>query len=230
MNGLKILPQNENPYQSARYLLAKGHTRIAYISPVHADAWSKSRCAGMRSVIAQAGGGYSLSECTLERSGKEGRTYSTMGREHTRAAIFEKQFAQWQARAPAVCRVDIEALRTAGLPWLFTTIGYRIALYSLLDKAAADRSITAWAMAFDLPAHMACQYCRERKIDVPESLAIVSFDDTEIARLMRITSYNYNFAGVASTILHYLLQSTSGFWSQRRVVEIAGKVVERVTG
>jgi DNA-binding LacI/PurR family transcriptional regulator len=84
-------------------------------------------------------------------------------------------------------------------------------------------------MASDYAAFIACDYCLKRKIDVPAAIAIVGFDDHIVASMRRITSYNYNFAAVASKIVHFLLRPNEGFWSKRRVVEVRGNVMERET-
>jgi len=212
----------------ARYLLAKGHRRMAFISPFHGDAWSQNRCAGVRRVIGLAGNGHSLTEFTSGKSAKTGE-YHQEARLASRASRFEKQFLRWQQQAPPIYRQDLLALRETDIPLRYMSMGTRAAVYALLDKAVRDRTITAWIMASDHAALMAWDYCHEKKIDVPDTIAIVGFDDHIAASMRRITSYNYNFGAFASTAVHFLLRPNDGFWSRRRVVEIRGKIMVRET-
>jgi DNA-binding LacI/PurR family transcriptional regulator len=212
----------------ARYLLAKGHRHIAYISPYHADPWSQNRCMGMRQVVDLAGKGCSLMEFTIPKSAKTGE-YQQQARADSRSGIFENQFARWQKQAPRVYHEDLDALRIGGFQMLYMSMGTRAAAYSLLDKAVKDRTISAWAMSSDYSAAMAWDYCRKKGIAVPGMVAIVGFDDLPSASTLRITSYNFNFDAVASIIIHFLLQPAGAYWSKHRVVEIQGKIMERGT-
>jgi DNA-binding LacI/PurR family transcriptional regulator len=144
--------------------------------------------------------------------------------------LLQRSFSQWQRHTPIKSHWDADRARTVGLPLLFEQIGAREALYRLLDSAVKDRRITAWVLPSDFAARMALQYCRERSIAVPGKIAITGFCDSPDASTHRITSYNFNFNAVASSIINFLAHPSGVFWSRRRVVEIEGKVVERETG
>jgi DNA-binding LacI/PurR family transcriptional regulator len=176
-----------------------------------------------------AGSGFSLSELTIEKSIKNA-DYSQEGSAHSRGSSFEAFYARWRRHAPAICGKELDSMGKDQMGRLFMDIGSRVALYKLLDKAASNPRITAWIMAFDYVADMAMDYCHEKGISVPGTVAIAGFDDQIAASISRITSYNYNYPAVASAILHFLLRPAAGFWTQRRVMEIAGKIVERESG
>jgi len=220
----------EQPGKSlARYLLTKGHRHCAFISPFHGDAWSRNRCDGLKRVFALAGGECSLSEFTHSKSLKAG-DLEIEGATLVRGKRLQAKFAKWQRSTPANAHWDTDRIKIAGLRFLFMQIGTRQALYELLDQAVKDRRITAWVLPSDFAARMALQYCREKSIAVPGKIAITAFCDSPDASTHRITSYNFNFNAVASSIINFLAHPSGVFWSRRRVVEIEGKVVERETG
>jgi hypothetical protein len=120
--------------EMTRYLLAKGHRNLAFISPFHRDAWSQNRCAGARRVLALAGSGHSLTEFTSDKSAKTGE-YQNEARINSRSRRFEKQLLQWQQQAPILYHKELLALRNQDLVLRFMSVGTRAGVYALLDKA-----------------------------------------------------------------------------------------------
>jgi DNA-binding LacI/PurR family transcriptional regulator len=214
--------------EMGRFLLSKGHRHLAYLSPFHAEAWSVNRCAGVRRIVDLAGSGFTLREFTLNQSGK-GDDFFRAGRAMCNGAILERQYASWMRRTDPPFFWDTGEMASTGLPLLLWSLGTRSALYSLLDKALECKEITAWVAANDIVARMAYEYCFEKGISVPGTVSIAGFDDTMAATTFRITSYSFNFGAVANAILNFLLHPMGQFWSRRRILEIAGKVVQRET-
>jgi len=209
-----------------RFLLSKGHRNLAYISPFHADVWSKNRCAGVRQVIDSAGRGFSLQEFTIDKSAKSA-DFNEVARSLSKGDRLQSIYSSWQSTVDPRCHWDTDSMAHTGIPLLLWATGTRLCLYPILEKALVCKDITAWVMANDIVAKMAWEYCIEKGIPVPQKLAIVGFDDTVPASTSRITSYCFNFDAVAATILNFLLSPAGRFWSRRRVVEISGKVMQR---
>jgi DNA-binding LacI/PurR family transcriptional regulator len=246
LDGAGIFPRDNKAYDTPRvrifaasafelpgrriaaYLLSRGHRHAAYISPFHADQWSHMRCEGARRAFALAGEKYSLSIYAADHSIK-GSHFEDEGRKLSRAHTVEKIFGKWRARIHECFRPDMDThllyLRRAVFMWG----AVRATMEPLLLKAIDDRRISAWIMANDSAARIALQYCQRTGIPVPGRIAIIGFDDVDVSRDLRISSYNFNLGAVATAIVHFLLHPQSGHWQRRRIVEIEGRIVERST-
>jgi len=219
---------SEQPGQRiAAHLLSRGHRHAAYISPFHADPWSRMRCEGARKAFALAGEKFSLSIFAAECSIKDSQ-FRDEGRRRSKGHAIERAIGEWNAQIPECFHPEMnEVLRRLCGGFMWGEV--RATLEPMLDKASNDRRITAWIMANDPAARIALQYCQRKSIPVPGRIAIIGFDDVDESRDLRISSYNFNLGAVATAIVHYLLHPQSGHWRKRRIVEIKGRIVERST-
>jgi DNA-binding LacI/PurR family transcriptional regulator len=214
--------------EMARYILSKGHRRIAYISPFHADAWSINRARGIQRVVALAGERFGVDEFTKEYSAKT-RDLANRASEHSQATYLLRDYEKWLREVPFVCRAESELLWRTQFPFMLFRMGMREVLWDLLEEACRRSSATAWIMANDFAAIVALDYCHQHHIRVPETIAVAGFDDTVCASNAGITTYSFNLPAVAAASVRFILYPFSGYWSKCRVTEIDGELLERQT-
>jgi DNA-binding LacI/PurR family transcriptional regulator len=84
-----------------------------------------------------------------------------------------------------------------------------------LEKLLADQTVTLWVGANDLVAESCRQFLELRKIAVPGRIALVGFDDSEVAWANRISSYNFNCPELARVMVAGLLRSPESLLGTR---------------
>jgi DNA-binding LacI/PurR family transcriptional regulator len=214
--------------QAAAYLLSKGHRHAAYISPFHGDSWSQVRYAGAARVFEKAGAGSSITLHSLPYSMKDNHYWSD-GMKHSNGQRLDRFFTRWRDRAPDSFHAEADTTSKNHFGYLVMAGEIAGAMRPLLDEAASSRRVTAWIMANDLAARIALRYCGSKGIEVPERIAIIGFDDEIESTELRITSYNFNFDAAASAMVNFIMHPESDYWQRRKVVEIEGRIVERMT-
>jgi DNA-binding LacI/PurR family transcriptional regulator len=70
-------------------------------------------------------------------------------------------------------------------------------------------------------------FLREEGVAVPAKVSVVGFDDSPVALLLDLTTYNFNFPGIAAAMVHHVLGGVSALHGTKGPVEIEGYVVER---
>jgi hypothetical protein len=100
-------------------------------------------------------------------------------------------------------------------------------LKPLFEKALEIEGVTAWVCANDTTAVKALAFLKESKIAVPDSIAVISFDDTPDAVESRLTSYNFNMRALFDGIFDFLTGVPLPGRKNPRVVE--GFIVRRDT-
>jgi hypothetical protein len=227
--GFFALGATERPgLHVGQYLLSKGHTRVAYITPYHLGVWSVNRYEGMKKAYAMAG--YSDAVSLVDIGGRTEEIFT--GQAHARYNFdkLRKFFESWRAQAPAQYRYGLDS----GFEALATTHAAMAEMYYQLtpefERLAQDKSITAWVASNDQVAMMALYYLRSTSIEVPEKISVIGFDNTNMALEANLTSYDFNTPGIARSCLHFLLR-TNRFFGNRRstVIDIDGHVIERKT-
>jgi len=221
---------NRKPAETvARYLLGKGHRTVGYFSAFHKSPWSRLRYEGLRRMYAAAALTDGVRPFTLERVMKtEYVFFQEEGMQRCRGADLVSFYERWKKDIPYALSVQCD--RTVHeLVW--KTIAYgeiAVQLQPFFKRADTDPSITAWVMANDLLAGMAIDYFASRSRARKPRPHLVSFDDTSLSVNHRITSFNFNFSAMASSIITTLLRPDimqahyrSGY------VEIDGYLVER---
>jgi DNA-binding LacI/PurR family transcriptional regulator len=107
----------------------------------------------------------------------------------------------------------------------------RQAIEPALDRALATASVTAIVAANDFTASVTLDLLRRRGVKVPGELAVVAFDNSELALEQRISSYDFNAAGVASLMVSSIVDPAGVRESRgnQQDIELEGFVMERAT-
>lgn len=210
-----------------RYLVARGHRRIAYISYHHALRWSEARLAGLRECARSAAAPVEIvpvvsTDYTMEHMLVHIQRYSkSLARpmerlvQKVRATFDNPWRAEVELREALNAMIDTEAIQNMLLP--------------LFGQAVNEQGVTAWACANDATALAALSFLRARGGRNPAPIAVAGFDDSTDAFLANLTSHNFDLQGVSHIATRHLLfppsRPTRG--EPVRIVEAEGFVVQR---
>lgn len=207
-----------------RYLVRLGHTRIAYISPVHAPHWSRNRLRGLRQAAASAGDTtvWAFTRDLPFPRERESSPSEVIAAWHASCHDSTAQDQTADLVLEAV-REESDALqrgiRHARLKQRFTP---------LFEQALTSCRATAWVGANDETALAAIEFLQARGRSVPGNVSVVGFDDGVRAYKRKLTSYNFNAPAVMQAMLSYLLRP--GRLSLARETTYApGFISERLT-
>jgi DNA-binding LacI/PurR family transcriptional regulator/DNA-binding FadR family transcriptional regulator len=215
--------------QVARFLLAAGHRRIAYLSACHHEPWSKDRLQGLKRACEAAGFPDAVRAFTVpawdDPADKPGLPEAP--------AIAEAGMAEALGRLDRGLETDVRAwlsmhLRTAlGAFRLESRTSY--ALAEPIGRMKAWRP-TACVGANDVMAVTAIHSLRRAGIRVPDDMAFIGFDDDKYAADHNLTSYNFNMAFIAQAMLRYVLAPDKAAPAERDgSVECPGILIERAS-
>lgn len=189
---------------AARFLLAQGRRRVAWFSPFAESVWSRNRRAGLRRELSAVAG--------------------------TRLSMFESTEHEWRVRGQERgtevwhCMKDsiggIDSLGPAseeardGLSFdMLTRLGsflrersLAVAMRPLFERAMQDQDIDTWVTANDECATVCRQFLARKRIALPRTLSLLSFDDTRAASVLRISSFNHNVPKLANAMISALLR------------------------
>ncbi len=206
---------------TARHLIERGHRRIAYISPFHNSAWSQARLDGLkkefeRSCIPDGVHAYTLDTFSNDWSFMD----IVYRRNHPSAfphGLKQMLCKEVLTKVPAAEFERMKVLRDnlimeKSIP--------------LLEAALADRSSTAWVCANDLCAIMYLDWLQRHGVRVPGDLCLAGYDNTFEALQRGLTSYDFNFSGMAGVMLEYILEKGD---SNLNKIQIPGEIVCRRT-
>jgi hypothetical protein len=220
------IANSTNPgLQMGRYLLGLGHRRIAYMAPRHGDIWSVRRLEGLVEAFRAVEPDGAVVPFTDSGLGLDGR-----GERHAGADI---QAAAHRGLRPTV---PLERYIGRALTRMNDELGRQVAWASLeeafrpaMERALADRSITAWVGASDGIALLCRAFLQEKGVRVPDELSLVGFDDSTEAFSANLTSYNFNRAAAIHAVIAYLVGSPTQRLPARQgdMVEIEGFVAPR---
>jgi DNA-binding transcriptional regulator YhcF (GntR family) len=216
----------------ARYLLGKGHRRVAYMSPYHASRWSRNRLAGIQAEYARGGCEGGVVPFTLQGFAN----YYEFGRDEDNAS-FARQIGgiadQIHQRLPN-CSAPLQKYLGGiyeELLNLKTLESQRQFESPLFEQALRDAAVTAWVAANDMVAIHALDYLGAVKADVPGRIALIGFDNSVEAFQNKLTSYDFDMAGLARHMLAFVLDPHNRTLRNRPAAlhELDGFVQERVT-
>ena len=99
-----------------------------------------------------------------------------------------------------------------------------------LHEVLALSDVTAWVAANDSLAFVLLDFLRDARVDVPDRLSVVGFDDTPGAFTSGLTSYNFNAGLFAQRMLEHVLSPSVGRPGRKPDwIEVPGFVAERAT-
>jgi DNA-binding LacI/PurR family transcriptional regulator len=116
------------------------------------------------------------------------------------------------------------------LPHLFVARYADSRALPLFEKAASDRTLTAWICANDACGVCALRYLSGRRISVPGSVSVVGFDGSSAGLVARLSSYDFNIPALADATLRLVLGGEPRPRSEEPLqVDIPGLFVIRET-
>jgi len=188
------------------HLLAAGHRRIGYLTPVGKALYCRNRYDGLARAFESAGLKDSVVRFAPDR-------YSS----------FEEIVAGCASRRPFRSFIDHVARFSAAIGgsaaadkfYGFYTDTYLLRramqahLLPMLDKAVCDRSLTALVGVNDWTALVAMAHARQAGVAVPGQMAFAGFDDTFEAFSHGLTSYDYNMPALVHAMLDHILAHPS---------------------
>ena len=203
----------------ARYLLALGHRKIAYVSPHHTHLWSVNRLKGLVSTFENAGYADGVVPFSFDLGAVQNDNRCDV-------QPVVDAYNAWKKKSFSLFAKMLDPVFHLFSTDMARHAERRYLLESTFSRAIADKEITAWVCVHDSIGLMALDFLAERDVKVPGSLSVVAFDDTVDAMKARLTSYNFNIAGAVLSILNHIVN-----YDTRRkrasIVEIRGMLVER---
>ena len=214
---------------AARFLLELGHKNVAFISAINAAPWSQQRLQGLEQVYRAAGDGYGVRAFTNNKYSIR-NDYLPQAELHSNLGAFNELYATWRSSVPGHVQKEFDSWLGGGAPVTLALAEMKNSMASLCEQALQHRDITAWVVANDLLAFMALEHVRQRGINIPGRISVLSFDDTLDALRAGLTSYNFNLHSAAHAMLNHVVWP--GRMRRRRAIvkhEIEGVVVARRT-
>ena len=182
-----------------RYLLRLGHRRVLYLGFSPLPEWSAARLQGLREAFAEAGIADGVTEMTVGPETPEGfggvpfyvdrlnpSDEPPYGREETMQALRRVEALIVRSvlevrRAPRLARALTAALRVPG--------------------------VTAWVASHDELAIACLSFLEQQRVEVPQKLSLVSFDDTPQALYHGLTSFSFGLRAIAARLVDTVLTS-----------------------
>lgn len=195
-----------------RFLLARGHRRVAYVSPDAGAVYSTRRRNGLIDAFEQVGA-------------------------HGAVVVFEEQRTVDGASLSIVARREIQNiyehygnLEYAAFREMVRRRLNAPQLQGLFETVAADPAVSAWVCNNDTTAVEALRFLRSRDIAVPGTIAVVGYDDSLEAFVEGLSSYSFDPTGLAQAMLNFVLTfDRRGKPLRRAPVTLEGFVNERLT-
>lgn len=213
---------------AGRFLLEKGHTSIAFLSPYHRSVWSVKRLAGLETIFRKAGHERGVTPYTLDQGVDITRNQSSelLARRYRFDPVLDA-FDRWREHAEPLALSRIDPIMQSLRGHTLSNIEFVRRLRVLFDRALACDSHTAWVAANDNVAAEAMRYLIEKDVDVPRRLSLMGFDNTYSSIWYGITSYDFNIPALVHNMLDFVLTPRHNKWAGKKPVQIDGLIVER---
>ncbi len=213
---------------AARYLVERGHRRMAWIDAYPEADWSRRRLQGVRGAC-------------LALLGQPPRVLHARRQpaRPQRSPHDQKLFRELQSLAGRL------SFAPRSQPFLREYVDevsnpverqqhreeMRRILEPMLEEACRDEGLTAWIAPNDSIAVECLSFLRSKRVRVPGHVSLVGFDDSQLAVRQHLTSFCHNPRGLAAAMVNYLLDPTGtrAAWSGTPVIEVPGFMRERRT-
>ncbi len=178
------------------YLYKLGHRHIVYVSTFHESAWSKDRLLGIQK--------FSQEHPDLHFSTSvDDSIPSVAGNQKTDVSeevLYRNILTGLQDRG--VANKILASLAT-----IRSKENWMIACKRCFDTALKFKDATAWICANDDVAKSACEYLLQKKVTIPDSISLVSFDDSKIAADLQFSSYNFAFDKIGEALASRVIEN-----------------------
>ncbi|MBD3240465.1 MAG: GntR family transcriptional regulator, partial [Chitinivibrionales bacterium] len=186
-----------------RYLLSRGHTRIAYLAYFSREDWVRLRLKGLRKAFADAGHPDAVAAymCDMLDSSQASRITGEIPHEENTAKYLKAH--QAEAIGPFEHAIWGELLER--LPNSFNDAFIHQALLPLCVTALEKEETTAWVGANDETAIACLRFLESRRI--PRSrISVAGFDDTIRSLQSALTTYDFGEDAAIHRALNHILQ------------------------
>jgi DNA-binding LacI/PurR family transcriptional regulator/DNA-binding transcriptional regulator YhcF (GntR family) len=103
-------------------------------------------------------------------------------------------------------------------------------LQPVFEKALEDKRITAWVGANDATSLAGLAYLKQRHIKPGNEISVVSFENSHEGFEARLTSYDFNLAGIVHRMFRFLTEPIGESAPVRIApIEVEGMLIERET-
>jgi DNA-binding transcriptional regulator YhcF (GntR family) len=230
-----------------RMLLSLGHRRVAFVSHYQRDAWSILRYQGLVNEYAKAGLENGVTPYTMESLNDEMRNILVLSGEFAPANLspLARKIVDSKHDEIQRLRANVKALASlSGANMNGPTLRFILEhgldplqgelacllLEPIFEKAAADRSCTAWVSANDDCAVYALDYLRSNGKRVPEEISVAGFDNDPLGFENGVTSFDFDFPNI---VRHMMLFIARPLWGTRYAksssMEMPGSIIKRAT-
>lgn len=198
--------------EMGRYLLQRGHRRVAYLDSHAGARWSSERKRGLHDVLNATGlppPSYHSAESSVSSEPEPPAQIDRKADMLLRGAV-SRITNDHVDRNPLLgdIRDSVAAL------WKRALSAQQMHL--LFERAATDRRATAWVCDNDGLAIHALEYLRDRRIAVPGRIAVAGFDNSFEGFLRGLTSYSFNAPAAVEAMLAFILNDTAPDYRRAR--------------
>jgi DNA-binding transcriptional regulator YhcF (GntR family) len=184
----------------AETLLGLGHTRVLFLSPFHASAWSQQRLEGLRKRILKAPGG---------------RVAAATSAAHASPWNFQAEaWRELRKTDRALAMDDPKVMHRKS-----RNLARRVR--AMLAAAPPDPAATAWVCVNDEVAEIAAAFLKQRGGPAPY---LISFDNSAASYRLGIDSFAFDAGAMAREMLFHLTRPPAEVLPGRGLVELEGRV------
>ena len=196
------------------HLRELGHERIAYISTLHGTNWSTRRLEGLQRAMEGCG---EVVPFLLDGPVHPPllppdvlRSIESVG---SRTRRYAALFASHVAEISAVYGTFLRDERRIPL------------IEPMFEHALSDKRISAWVLSNDTQALVALHWLRARGVDVPGTISVAGFDDSNRGQDLGLTSWSFSEFDLAEAMVRHLVNPLSASGT----IRIDGSLVARST-
>ncbi len=217
-------------FDVGRWLVSRGHQRVAFFSADHRSVFSQNRLAGLVSAYESCGlGGHIIAhtEPDLYHTPEVSEALAD-GERLVREAAARVRASGRHRNAPhrAIAAALSDTAHDVAFPEVEQWV-MRKQFATRFEQTSGDTSVTAWVGVTDQTTLACREFLRSRG----RTATLVGFDNSALASAHGFSSYDFNGAAVMQAMVSYVLEPR---WKaipdrQAQPVEVAGYVVPRRT-
>jgi DNA-binding LacI/PurR family transcriptional regulator len=200
-----------------------GHTSAAYFSIYQELFWSRERLRGVRDEYSRAGFSNGVFAETMDRPAEydieNQRPFGPL------ASYINSHFTALPAQYHR--RYDMQFWNVYFAAMTLRDIDHWSRALAPQFERMRDSGATAWLTANTVLAVPALHFLEDRGIRVPDQLTLFSFDNTQEAYQNDLTSYDFDFPGMARDAWSYILYPSSPRFRGEARIEHKGLIIIR---
>jgi len=224
--------RNQSGQEVGRYLLGKGHKKIAFVSSCHREPWSQSRLAGLKESFKKVEKTSAITPYVLDHYDEP----EELPELNAKAKGMLKKLSSIYKALEQLSGTLFDISAGDNIKNSFREFEYNLKrslclaplLGNLVKEISTKNGITACVGANDTIALYVRFFLSRAGLQIPRDVALLGFDDMKSASDHDLTSYKFNVSNIANKCLSFILYP-SFFMQQNRqsIVECRGTLVER---